>query len=32
LGIDYAFSGTTISFLTGAIPTAGDLLVVDYRK
>ena len=31
-GNDYTFSGTTITFLTGAVPQTGDILFVDYQK
>jgi len=31
LSTDYSVSGTTITFLSGAIPQSGDLLVVDYN-
>lgn len=29
---DYTISGTTITFLTGAIPVSGDVILVDYMK
>lgn len=31
-GNDYTISGTTITFLTGAIPVTGDLILCDYLK
>jgi hypothetical protein len=31
-GNDYTISGTTVTFLTGAIPTSGDVIQVDYLK
>jgi hypothetical protein len=31
-GNDYTISGTTITFLSGAIPQTGDVLLVDYLK
>lgn len=31
-GNDYTISGTTITFLTGAIPVTGDIILVDYMK
>jgi archaellin len=31
-GNDYTISGTTITFLTGAIPVTGDLILTDYMK
>lgn len=32
LGLDYSFSGTAITFLSGAIPQTGDTLQVSYRR
>ena len=31
-GNDYTISGGTITFLSGAIPQTGDVLLVDYLK
>lgn len=31
-GNDYTISGATITFLTGAIPQTGDVVLVNYRK
>lgn len=31
-GNDYTISGTTITFLTGAIPQTGDVILCDYQK
>jgi hypothetical protein len=31
-GNDYTISGSTITFLTGAIPQTGDTIIVDYLK
>lgn len=31
-GNDYTISGNTLTFLTGAIPTTGDVLLADYMK
>jgi hypothetical protein len=31
-GNDYTISGTTITFLTGAIPQTGDAILCDYLK
>ena len=31
-GMDYTFSGTTITFLAGNLPQTGDILLVDYLK
>jgi hypothetical protein len=31
-GNDYTISGTTVTFLTGAIPQTGDVVQVDYLK
>jgi hypothetical protein len=31
LGYDYTLSGTTITFVTGAIPQSGDTLIATYR-
>lgn len=32
VGLDYVLSGTTLTFLTGAIPQPGDVLQVSYRR
>lgn len=31
-GADFTLSGSTVTFVTGAIPQAGDLLLADYRR
>jgi hypothetical protein len=31
-GNDYTITGTTITFLSGAVPQTGDVIVVSYRK